>query len=151
MFHLDKASNRAVQEETCIQMMEDDPPSKLESADSMVLSAIETQFIVVEGGGRGNVNTAGIMQSNGRRGPGGDTDSINYVDKVINEENVEDDEEETTSFIKKGKLSIFRISEYFRTSYIILLSEYDGLFLEFKRHQRSTNTMFILPSGKSKI
>ena len=111
MFHLDKASNRAVQEETCIQMMEDDPPSKLESADSMVLSAIETQFIVVEGGGRGNVNTAGIMQSDGRRGPGGDTDSINYVDTVvdINEENVEDNEEETTSFIKKGKLSVFRI------------------------------------------
>ena len=27
----------------------------------------------------------------------------------INEENVEDNEEETTSFIKKGKLSVFRI------------------------------------------
>ena len=111
MLHLDKASNPAVQgaanpEEVCIHMMEDDPLSKLESADRIMLSAIVTHskdYEVVEGGGRGNVNTAGIMQSDGRRGRG-DTDSINYVDTVvdINEENVEDNEEETTSFIKKG-------------------------------------------------
>ena len=90
MFHLDKASNRAVKGATCIQMMEDDPHSKLESADSMMLSAIETHFIVVEE----------------KRGPGGDTEHNYHVDTVvdINVENVEDEEEETTSFIKKGLL-----------------------------------------------
>ena len=96
MYHLDKASNQAVQGATCIQMMEDDPPSKLESADSMMLSAIETHFIVVEGN----------MNKEEKRGPGGDTEHNYHVDTVvdINVENVEDEEEETTSFIKKGLL-----------------------------------------------